>query len=135
MNALVSYPLMALAGLLAIPTAVLCIEIIAALTLPQRRANSRVRNGVRRRLAVLVPAHNESTGLLPTLADIRGQLLPGDRLVVIADNCTDDTAAVARAGGAEVIERQELHKAWQGLRFGLRASVPHVGSARNCHSY
>src|SRR5581483_1342018 len=120
MNALVSYPLMALSALLAIPTAVLCLEIVAALALPQ--PSSRVGNGVRRRLAVLVPAHNESTGLLPTLADIRGQLLPEDRLVVIADNCTDDTAAVARAGGAEVIERQEFTKLGKGyaLDHGLK---------------
>ena len=122
MNALVSYPLMVLAGLLAIPTAVLCIEIVAALVLPQPQPNSRVRNGARRRLAVLVPAHNESTGLLPTLVDIRGQLLPDDRLVVIADNCTDDTAAVARSEGAEVIERQDLTKLGKGyaLDHGLK---------------
>jgi cellulose synthase/poly-beta-1,6-N-acetylglucosamine synthase-like glycosyltransferase len=122
MNALVVYLLMAVAGLLAIPTAVFCVEVIAAIALPQRQLGSRGYSGVRRRLAVLVPAHNESTGLLPTLADIRGQLLPGDRLLVVADNCTDDTAAVARAGSAEVIERQDLTNIGKGyaLDYGLR---------------
>ena len=48
-------------------------------------------------MAVLVPAHNESGKILPTLADIRAQLAAGDRLLVVADNCDDDTAPVARS--------------------------------------
>ena len=121
MNALVVSLLIAAAVLLAIPTAVFCVEIIAAIAVPQRQPVTRPNCSARRRLAVLVPAHNESTGLLPTLADIRSQLLPGDRLLVIADNCTDDTAAVARAGGAEVIERHDATKLGKGyaLEYGL----------------
>ena len=74
------------------------------------------------RVAVLVPAHNESAGLQGTLADIKGQLRSGDRLLVVADNCTDDTAVVARASGAEVTERQEPEKIGKGyaLAWGLR---------------
>jgi cellulose synthase/poly-beta-1,6-N-acetylglucosamine synthase-like glycosyltransferase len=76
----------------------------------------------RPRVAVLVPAHNESKGLLPTLADIRRELYPGDRLLVVADNCSDDTAAVASTGGAEVIERNDGTKLGKGyaLDWGLR---------------
>ena len=59
---------------------------------------------------------------LPTLTDIQSQLLPGDRLIVIADNCDDDTAELARGGGVEVIERHEPTKRGKGyaLDFGLR---------------
>lgn len=122
MNAIVVPLLIALASLLAIPTAVFCVEVIAAIILPQRQLITRAGCTARRRLAVLVPAHNESTGLLPTLSDIRSQLLPGDQLLVVADNCTDDTAAVARAGGAQVIERQDTTKLGKGyaLDYGLR---------------
>ena len=76
----------------------------------------------RRRIAVLVPAHNESTGILTTLEDIQRQLLPGDMLLVVADNCTDDTAAIARVGGAKVIERHDPTKIGKGyaLDLGLR---------------
>ena len=56
---------------------------------------------------VVVPAHNESLGLVPTLQDIKAQLGAGDRLIVVADNCTDDTAEVAVASGAEVIVRND----------------------------
>jgi cellulose synthase/poly-beta-1,6-N-acetylglucosamine synthase-like glycosyltransferase len=73
-----------------------------------------------------VPAHNESTDLLPTLADIRAQLYPHDRLLVVADNCTDDTAVVARAGGAEVVERQDLTKVGKG--YALDCGLRHLAS-------
>jgi glycosyltransferase involved in cell wall biosynthesis len=76
----------------------------------------------RQRIAVLIPAHNESAGILPTIADIKGQLLTGDRLLVVADNCVDDTSAVAAAAGAETIERHEPTKIGKGyaLDFGLQ---------------
>ena len=121
MTMFVAFLLVFIASLLAIPVAVFCLEIIAAIVLPQRKLTMRMQ-GVRPRLAVLVPAHNESSGLLPTLADIQGQLLAGDRLLVIADNCTDDTAAVARAADAEVVERHNATKLGKGyaLDHGLR---------------
>ena len=122
MKPLVACLLVVVATLLLIPVAVFCIEVVAAIALPKRQLGLRPGDGVRRRLAVLVPAHNESTGLLPTLADIKSQLIPGDRLVVIADNCTDDTAAIARAADVEVIERRDNERRGKGyaLDFGLR---------------
>lgn len=83
------------------------------------------------RVAILVPAHNESSYLLPTLACLKAQLGPDDRLLVIADNCQDDTARVARAAGAEVLERQHASLRGKGyaLAFGvdgLRHAPPDV---------
>lgn len=117
--------LVVLAGLLVVPVAVFFVEIIAAVALPQRQFTRRADYNTRRRIAVLVPAHNESTGILTTLEDIQRQLRPGDTLLVVADNCTDDTAAVARAGGATVIERHDPTKIGKGyaLDLGLRHLV------------
>jgi cellulose synthase/poly-beta-1,6-N-acetylglucosamine synthase-like glycosyltransferase len=115
-----------LAILFAIPVAVFCVEIVAALALPQNLGRVRPAYGPRPRVAVLVPAHNESRGLLPTLADIHGQLHPRDRLLVVADNCVDDTAAIARAAGAEVIERRDPTKLGKG--YALDYGVRHLGS-------
>lgn len=62
-------------------------------------------NEMRPRLAVLIPAHNESAVIAAMLASVKPQLMEGDRLMLVADNCSDDTAAIARAAGAQVLER------------------------------
>lgn len=80
-------------GLL-VPIAVLFIECIAAL-LPGQ-TESWVKSLPRPRVAVLVPAHNEAVGIEATLENILPQLTGQDRLVVIADNCTDETATIAK---------------------------------------
>jgi cellulose synthase/poly-beta-1,6-N-acetylglucosamine synthase-like glycosyltransferase len=73
-------------------------------------------------VAVLVPAHDEEAGIAATIASILRQLRPGDRILVVADNCTDHTAEVAREAGAETIERQDPARRGKGfaLDFGLR---------------
>lgn len=73
-------------------------------------------------LVVLIPAHNEGRGLVPTLESLRAQLRDGDRLLVVADNCQDDTADVARECGALVIERRDTSRRGKGwaLDFGVQ---------------
>lgn len=56
------------------------------------------------RVTALIPAHNEAGALPITLAALGAQSRPPDRVIVVADNCSDDTAVVARAAGAEVFE-------------------------------
>jgi biofilm PGA synthesis N-glycosyltransferase PgaC len=48
------------------------------------------------KLLVLVPAHNEGETIGHTLHALLTQTRPADRIVVMADNCTDDTAKIAR---------------------------------------
>ncbi|MGO9682063.1 MAG: glycosyltransferase family 2 protein, partial [Beijerinckiaceae bacterium] len=124
--AFISFLIATLAFLLAIPTTVFFIEVIAAIALAQQDYQVPPGNRPRQRVAVLLPAHNESTGILPTLADIMVQIRAGDRLLVVADNCTDDTAAVAAAAGAEVVDRNEPERKGKGyaLAWGLR----HLGT-------
>jgi poly-beta-1,6-N-acetyl-D-glucosamine synthase len=54
------------------------------------------------RLTVLVPAHNERLTVGATLESLWTQTRPPQRVVVVADNCTDDTADIALRHGAEV---------------------------------
>jgi len=54
------------------------------------------------RLTALVPAHDEALTIAATLESLQGQTRPPDRIVVVADNCTDDTADIARRHRAEV---------------------------------
>jgi cellulose synthase/poly-beta-1,6-N-acetylglucosamine synthase-like glycosyltransferase len=112
------------AALVALLVTVLLVEVMAALTSARRftePATTMDRDLVQR-VVVLVPAHDESTGLKPTLADIKQQLRPSDRVLVVADNCTDDTVAIALAAGAEVVERRDPARRGKGyaLDFGLR---------------
>ncbi|WOK36579.1 glycosyltransferase family 2 protein [Sphingomonas sp. C3-2] len=58
-------------------------------------------------IAILVPAHDEAAGIGAVLAATQEQMRPCDRLIVVADNCTDDTAIIATRAGAEVIERHD----------------------------
>ncbi|MCT7949709.1 glycosyltransferase family 2 protein [Ancylothrix sp. C2] len=105
-------------GLL-IPTGVLFVECVAAAVAP---AKSRAVESRRPTIAVLVPAHNEAAGIGATLKTIVPQLLPTDRLVVIADNCTDNTAEIAHACGAIAIERHDTNNRGKGyaLDYGLK---------------
>jgi hypothetical protein len=59
------------------------------------------------RVAVLVPAHNEEAGISAAVAGLTAQDHPPHLLdvIVIADNCSDQTAALAAAAGAAVWER------------------------------
>jgi len=78
--------------------------------------------GARRpRIAILVPAHNEEAGVATTIASLLPQLLAGDRVLVVADNCGDGTAAAAAAAGAEVRERADPTRRGKGyaLDFGV----------------
>jgi exopolysaccharide biosynthesis WecB/TagA/CpsF family protein len=112
--------IIALAVVLLVPVAVLCIECFAAL-LPGRKRIA-PSGDTRRRLAILIPAHNEEKVLGATLASLMPQLGLGDRVVVVADNCDDQTPAVAREFGAEVAERHDPDRRGKGyaLDFGVR---------------
>lgn len=69
---------------------------------------------------VLIPAHNEAVGIEATIAALRTLSDPSIELVVIADNCTDDTAIRARAAGACVLERHDSERRGKGyaLAYG-----------------
>ncbi len=78
------------------------------------------------RFAFVVPAHNEAFGITETITSLRAVDYPRQsfRVIVIADNCTDDTAAVARSAGAPVIERTDDLRRSKG--FALSDVLPQV---------
>ena len=73
-----------------------------------------------RDLAVLIPAHNEAAVIGRTLAKLEEMLPAGTRTLVVADNCEDETAAIARRCGMEVVERNDPARHGKGyaLAFG-----------------
>jgi cellulose synthase/poly-beta-1,6-N-acetylglucosamine synthase-like glycosyltransferase len=114
-----------LAATVLIPVAVVFAQVMLALA----PARGSVPSGLTHpRVAVLIPAHNEAEGIVATLRSILPQLEMHDRLLVVADNCTDSTARIAADAGAVVIERTDVARRGKGyaLDFGIRylASVP-----------
>lgn len=127
-----------LALALAAPGSAYLAALTAAAALPHRRAQTRVPVApcALLRVALVVPAHNESLSLLRTLRSLqqavrhetatatstdapngkpsRTTRTPSTRIVVVADNCSDDTAQVALTAGVEVLERSDPQRRGKG---------------------
>jgi cellulose synthase/poly-beta-1,6-N-acetylglucosamine synthase-like glycosyltransferase len=111
------------AGVVFVPALVFFVECALAL-LPGDGRGVSTRGVARPSFVVLVPAHDESAVIRATLEDLLPHLSDRDRIVVIADNCTDDTAAIARECGAEVIERSDPDH--RGKGYALSFGVAHL---------
>ncbi len=73
------------------------------------------------RFAVVVPAHNEALCIANTVRSLAEVDYPpaNMRIVVVADNCTDETAEVARLAGAEVMTRNDASRRGKGYALHL----------------
>ncbi len=81
-------------------------------------------------ITVLVPAHNEEASLPSTLQSLLDQSHPPERIIVVADNCTDSTVELAKAAGVDVFESVGNTKKKAGaLNQALRQVLP--GQAAN----
>jgi cellulose synthase/poly-beta-1,6-N-acetylglucosamine synthase-like glycosyltransferase len=89
---------------------------LVLLTLLSRRAPAPAARPAHLRFAVVVPAHDEARGIAGTIESLTALDYPRELydLVVVADNCTDDTAERARAAGARVLERDEPARRGKG---------------------
>lgn len=114
----------------ALPAA-LCGGYLGVLTVAGKRHRPSTATDRSVRFAFVVPAHNEAFGITETIASLRAVDYPRHchRVIVIADNCADDTAAVARAAGAQVIER--LDDARRSKGFALSDVLPEVLNDRS----
>ena len=98
------------------------IECIAALLHKDSSVNRNKGDWENTKVTILVPAHNEEIVIGSTLEKLTPQLKTQDRLLVVADNCNDKTAEIARAMGAIVIERHDKVNRGKGyaLDYGLQ---------------
>ena len=97
--------------------------------MPGRAQQDHPPAGARRpgRVVVLIPAHNEAAAIDATVASLRRQTRPPERIIVIADNCTDDTEDLSLLHGAEVMATvgNTARKAG-ALNQALRQVLPHL---------
>jgi len=113
---------------LALPATAVSLYLLI-LTLLSHAPPVALRSSRRLRFDVIVPAHNEAAVIDGVVASLRKLDWPADgfRVLVIADNCTDSTAVLARAAGAEVLERHDTERRGKGyaLAFAFQASQAH----------
>ncbi len=110
------------AFMLFLPGLVLTVEILCALYANKPKVSNEWKRPLGVRATVIVPAHNEEYGIGATVSGIAKQLGASDRLIVVADNCTDATAQRAEASGAETITRfdPDRHGKGYALDFGIQ---------------
>jgi cellulose synthase/poly-beta-1,6-N-acetylglucosamine synthase-like glycosyltransferase len=96
--------------------AMMALVTLAALVGGRPDAARRDSPNPRPRFLIVIPAHDEETGVSMTVESCRAvEYEPTDfAVIVIADNCTDATAHVARAAGAEVFERHDPDRRSKG---------------------
>jgi cellulose synthase/poly-beta-1,6-N-acetylglucosamine synthase-like glycosyltransferase len=126
MHAFIDSILIALLGVLALCCVLSCGYLLIATLLSARLPTPRP-SARRLRFDVIVPAYNESTVVARTVGSLRRVDWPADlyRVLVVADNCSDDTAEVARGAGAVVLERRDAEHRGKGyaLEFAFRHSA------------
>lgn len=112
--------------IVALPATAACLYLLL-LTLLSAKAPAGLRSSRRLRFDIVVPAHNEASGIQRVIANLKKIEWPTDgfRILVVADNCTDNTAALARAAGAHVLERHDEERRGKGyaLDFAFRYSL------------
>ena len=116
---LVEFILAAAALLLFVPSFVYFIECLIAIWREDPPSLQSSHSISLRNLAVLVPAHNEEHGIGDTVRHLSAHLTHEHRLIVVADNCTDDTAIEAGRAGAEVWTRSDIARRGKGYAISF----------------
>lgn len=115
--------------IIAIPAVIACGYLLLLTALSQELEPMRPQSRTLK-FDVIVPAHNEASVIERTVLSLRKIDWPPDRfrILVIADNCTDSTASLARHGGAEALERHDATLRGKGyaLAFAFRSSREHA---------
>jgi 1,2-diacylglycerol 3-beta-glucosyltransferase len=113
-------------GVIALPATFTC-AYLALLTLLSGQPRVPARSSRQLRFDVVVPAHNEEAGIARTVSSLLLMDWPRTqfRILVVADNCSDATAPVARGAGALVLERKDLTLRGKGyaLAYGFDSSI------------
>ncbi len=73
---------------------------------------------------VLIPAHNEGKSIVDTLASVKQAVQNTDKVLVVADNCSDNTADICRQNNVDVIERFNTQEVGKG--FALQYGIDHI---------
>ncbi|MFQ5730466.1 MAG: glycosyltransferase family 2 protein [Planctomycetaceae bacterium] len=124
MPTLIDAALLILAIGILIPMTVFCAECAASVLFA--RSKREPFDDSRPRTVVLIPAHDEAAIIGETMTQLTPTLRPGDRVLVVADNCSDRTADIARTFGAEVVERKDAAR--RGKSYALECGLAELAA-------
>ncbi|MCA9211504.1 MAG: glycosyltransferase family 2 protein [Planctomycetales bacterium] len=109
-------------AILFLPVAVFFVESMLGCIFVRRKKS--VESRVPCTVTVLIPAHNEELGIARTLTSLTEDAGANAKILVVADNCSDKTAEIARLAGADVVERfNDQHR---GKGFALEFGLQHL---------
>ncbi|MEP6784462.1 MAG: glycosyltransferase family 2 protein [Sphingomonadales bacterium] len=124
---LIEFALQVMAWLICAPLAVLLtifvLEVSAGLVRRQDDSNALASPDT----VIVMPAHNEAGGLEASLLALKAVLPEDIRVLLVADNCTDATAAIGRSVGIDVIERSDPVN--RGKGFALAFARDHLSTS------
>lgn len=107
-----------------IPCLVLSTEIMLGLSGAQDQAAGLPEA----RSVVIVPAHDEAAVIEASLCALKAAVPTNTRILVVADNCTDETAAIARGTGVDVVERHDRER--RGKGYALAFARDHLAGTQ-----
>lgn len=99
---------------------IFCAEMVAGLLGERARPT---RDAGMPTLTVVVPAHNEALGIEKSLRALIAALPESARILVVADNCADATADLARSCGVAVSERHDPDRRGKGYALAWAQDV------------
>ena len=110
--------------IIALPVLFFLLQVLAAIWPKKSTISAVTHSTIRPSIAVIMPAHNESLVISQSIKSILSQLGKQDQLLVVADNCSDDTATIAKNLSAQVIERTNLNA--RGKSYALDYGIQHL---------
>ncbi|BCD98057.1 glycosyltransferase family 2 protein [Marinagarivorans cellulosilyticus] len=114
--------LIAFVLILCVPSYFLSLEIVLGVFLGRRsKGKTLIDEGDQVSSVILIPAHNEESIIAETLLSLTAELTPNDRVVIVADNCSDSTAKIAKSFNFTVLER--TNSQCRGKGFALAHGV------------
>ncbi|MFW6060784.1 MAG: glycosyltransferase [Phycisphaeraceae bacterium] len=118
--------LWSLAAVGGVPALIFAMEVLLCLLRPPalEERGDRPVQPVGEAVTVIVPAHNEQAMLPGTLAVLKREVRDPRSILVVADNCTDATAALAEAAGVRVLRRENRQRL--GKSHALAAALQHL---------
>jgi len=103
------------------------VELIIAFFQQQPIFEQIPENSTQFKANILIPAHNEAEIIKKTISHLLEQDVSAGTITVVADNCTDATADIAKQLGVNVLERSNQEQ--RGKGYALDHGITHLKSS------